>query len=84
MIFLIIGVAGAIGSGKSFTQFKHGLQYCEERQKQLVTNFPINIDSVYRYAISPKILDSAFGEIKYELKSFLRYFFTISCFLFFY
>lgn len=68
MIFLIIGVAGAIGSGKSFTQLKHGLNYCEERQKQLVTNFPVNIEAIYRYAISPKILDFPFGSQLYELK----------------
>ena len=32
----IIGIAGAIGSGKSFTQLKHGLKYVEERQKRLM------------------------------------------------
>ena len=66
----IIGVAGAIGSGKSFTQLKHGLNYVEERQKQLVTNFPINIKALYEYASMQKL--GIIGAFVYELKK-LKY-----------
>ncbi len=66
----IIGVAGAIGSGKSFTQLKHGLNYVEERQKQLVTNFPINIKALYKYASMQKL--GIIGAFVYELKK-LKY-----------
>ena len=66
----IIGVAGAIGSGKSFTQLKHGLNYVEERQKQLVTNFPINIKALYEYASMQKL--GLVGLFFFELKK-LRY-----------
>ena len=64
----IIGIAGAIGSGKSFTQLKHGLKYVEERQKQLVTNFPINVDQLRKYASYPKEYSSLHGYVIYELK----------------
>lgn len=68
----IIGVAGAIGSGKSFTQLKHGLKYVEERQKQLVTNFPINVAELRKYASYPKEYQSILGYFFYELKK-LKY-----------
>ncbi|MGK7893255.1 MAG: hypothetical protein AB4372_06400 [Xenococcus sp. (in: cyanobacteria)] len=64
----IIGVAGAIGSGKSFTQLKQGLKYCEERQKQLVTNFPINVDALRKYASLPKEYRSFLGYFIYEIR----------------
>ena len=64
----IIGVAGAIGSGKSFTQLKHGLKYCEERQKQLVTNFPINVDALRQYASQPKEYQSISGYFRFECR----------------
>ncbi len=57
----IIGVAGAIGSGKSFTQLKHGLKYVEDRQKQLVTNFPIDVAALHKYASLPKSSFSLIG-----------------------
>ena len=66
----IIGVAGAIGSGKSFTQLKHGLNYVEERQKQLVTNFPINIKALHEYASMQKL--NLIGAFFFELKK-LKY-----------
>lgn len=47
---MIIGLSGAIGSGKSHTQLKVALEYCERKQKQLVTNFPVNARAVYNYA----------------------------------
>lgn len=72
MIFLIIGIVGSIGSGKSFTQLKHGLMYAEERQKQLVLNFPINLDELYIYARTPIIYDIPFGKLLYEFKKFYR------------
>ena len=71
MIFTIIGVAGAIGSGKSFTQLKHGLKYCEERQKQLVTNFPIDIEELRKYASMPIQYQSLLGYIRFELSKLL-------------
>lgn len=64
----IIGVAGAIGSGKSFTQLKHGLKYVEQRQKQLVTNFPINVNELRKYASQPVQYQSWFGYFKFNLK----------------
>ena len=67
MIFIIIGLAGAIGTGKSFTQLKQALQYAEDRQKQLVFNFEINIKELYRYASMPKQYDSMLGYFAFEL-----------------
>lgn len=64
----IIGVAGAIGSGKSFTQMKHGLKYVEERQKQLVTNFPIDVDALRQYASLPKQYQSVLGGFVFDLR----------------
>jgi hypothetical protein len=72
MIFLIIGVVGKIGSGKSFTQLKQGLQYADEREKQIVTNFPLNLKALEIYARSPKILDFPFGDKIYELKKLYK------------
>lgn len=46
---MIIGIAGAIGSGKSFTQLKMALHYCEVKEKQLVTNFDVDIPSLIKY-----------------------------------
>ena len=71
MVFTIIGIAGAIGSGKSFTQLKHGLQYCEDRQKQLVTNFPINVRALRKYAAQPKQYQSGLGYLTFETKKFI-------------
>ena len=67
----IIGVAGAIGSGKSFTQLKHGLKYVEDRQKQIVTNFPINIDELRKYASLPKEYQSIRGYFIYESRKLI-------------
>ena len=64
----IIGIAGAIGSGKSFTQLKHGLKYVEERQKQLVTNFAIDIRGLHRYASMPEIYNRPLGWFFTELR----------------
>ena len=46
----IIGLSGAIGSGKSHTQLKVALEHCERKEKQLVCNFPVDIRAIYRYA----------------------------------
>lgn len=64
----IIGVAGAIGSAKSFTQLKHGLKYVEERQKQLVTNFPIDVKALREYASLPKEYQTSLGAFIFECK----------------
>lgn len=66
----IIGVAGAIGSGKSFTQLKEGLKYANDREKQLVTNFSIDRKALYKYASTPKAYDSYLGAFRCELKKF--------------
>lgn len=68
MILVIIGLAGAIGSGKSFTQLKQALDYAEERQKQLVFNFEINVKELHKYASLPKHYDSMFGYVFFELR----------------
>lgn len=70
---MIIGLAGAIGSGKSFTQLKQALQYAEEREKQLVFNFEVNIKELYKYAIMPKQYDSAFGAVVYEISNLIAF-----------
>ena len=67
----IIGIAGAIGSGKSFTQLKHGLKYIEQRQKQLVTNFPINVEELRKYASLPVEYQTIRGYFIYELKKLI-------------
>ena len=70
----IIGIAGAIGSGKSFTQLKHGLKYVEERQKQLVTNFPINIVELRKYAMMPIEHTSIYRRLVFEFKNLIYIF----------
>lgn len=47
---MIIGLSGAIGSGKSHTQLKVALEYCERKQKQLVCNFAVRPRAIYEYA----------------------------------
>lgn len=78
MILVIIGLAGAIGSGKSFTQLKQALDYAEERQKQLVFNFEINLDELYKYASLPKHYDSMFGYFCFEVHKLLVHLCKIS------
>ena len=46
----IVGIAGAIGSGKSHFQLKYALEMCQRKKKTLVTNFEINIEALKRYA----------------------------------
>lgn len=70
---MIIGLAGAIGSGKSFTQLKQALQYAEERHKQIVFNFEINLKELYRYANMPKEYDSYLSTFIYELGNLITY-----------
>ncbi len=65
---MIIGLAGAIGTGKSFTQLKQALQYAEDRQKQLVFNFEIDIKELYKYASMPRHADSVIGSFLFELR----------------
>jgi hypothetical protein len=50
----ILSVVGAIGSGKSLTQLLIGLEYADRKQRQVITNFPLNLQSVYRYACLKK------------------------------
>lgn len=50
----ILGISGSIGSGKSWTQIRTALEYCERKQKRLVTNFEINPAAIYAYAKSKK------------------------------
>jgi len=47
---MIIGLSGAIGSGKSHTQLKIALEYAERKQKMLVCNFSVNVRAIYEYA----------------------------------
>ena len=68
---MIIGIAGAIGSGKSFTQLKQALQYAEDRQKQLVFNFDIDIKELYKYASLPKQYESLHGYFFFELRKLI-------------
>jgi hypothetical protein len=63
----IIGIFGAIGSGKSHSQLKYGLMYADKREKQIVANFALNVKEVYRYACLPAYLDSFLGSFRYEL-----------------
>ena len=46
----ILGLSGAIGSGKSFTQLKVALEWCNRKEKRLVTNFPLKLEALQRYA----------------------------------
>lgn len=64
----IIGISGDIGSGKSFTQLKHGLKYVDQRQKQLVTNFAIDVVSLRKYASLPKQYQSFLGYLIFNLR----------------
>jgi hypothetical protein len=70
---MIIGLAGAIGSGKSFTQLREALQYADDRQKMLVTNFSINIRELYKYAMLAKEADSRIQWAVYELRYLLAF-----------
>lgn len=79
MIAIIIGLAGAIGTGKSFTQLKQALQYAEDRQKQLVFNFEINVSELYKYALMPKHTDSLVQSFLFELKTLVSALLDISC-----
>jgi hypothetical protein len=63
----IIGIMGAIGSGKSHSQLKYGLDYANKREKQLVTNFPLNVKEIYKYACLPCFADGFLGGIRLEL-----------------
>lgn len=65
---MIIGLAGAIGTGKSFTQLKQALQYAEDREKQLVFNFEINIKELHKYASMPRHADSFISYFFYQVK----------------
>lgn len=46
----IYAVAGEIGSGKSLFQLKFALQMANEKEKQLVFNFPVNRPAIKKYA----------------------------------
>lgn len=46
----ILGIVGAIGSGKSHTQLKLALDYCERKERQLVCNFNVDVSAILRYA----------------------------------
>ena len=47
---MIHGVAGSIGSGKSHLQLKIALEMADTKEKQLVTNFPLNRKGLEKYA----------------------------------
>jgi Zonular occludens toxin (Zot) len=51
---MIIGLSGAIGSGKSFTQLKWALAWAEKRNKSLVFNFRVNRSALRRYCVRRK------------------------------
>lgn len=51
----IIGLSGDIGSGKSFTQLKWGLETCNRKRKQLVVNFRLNRDALREYCLKRKL-----------------------------
>ena len=50
----IIGIAGAIGSGKSFTQLVTAFEFANRKERQIIANFPLNIPAVYEYAKQKK------------------------------
>ena len=66
----IIGIVGKIGSGKSLSQLKEGLYYADKRQKQIVCNFLINTDELYKYACLPKFSDKWYGKITIDFIDF--------------
>ncbi len=45
----ILGLSGAIGSGKSFSQLKVALSWCNRKEKRLVTNFPLDLQPLKDY-----------------------------------
>lgn len=53
----IFGISGAIGTGKSFLQLLLALDYANEREKQLVFNFNINIKELEILCKMPKWID---------------------------
>jgi len=71
---VIIGIAGSIGSGKSFTQLREALQYADDRRKQLVFNFHVDIKELYRYANMPREYDSYVSGLVYDVRYALAYF----------
>ena len=46
----ITGIAGSIGSGKSFKQLHYALEQVDKKKKKLVTNFHLNIRQLRIYA----------------------------------
>lgn len=73
MIGIIIGLAGAIGSGKSFSQLKNALQYANDRNKSLVFNFDINIKELYIYASMPKAYQHPTSALYYDWRRLVYY-----------
>lgn len=57
-LLIIIGLAGAIGTGKSWTMVSQAVEYANERRKNLVFNFEISVPALYRYASLPRWFDS--------------------------
>jgi hypothetical protein len=47
---MIYGIAGSIGSGKSHLQLKVALEMANQKEKQLVCNFPLNREGLKIYA----------------------------------
>lgn len=51
----ITGLSGAIGSGKSLKQLAYGLEQCNMKKRQLVTNFSLNYRELRKYAKLKKL-----------------------------
>jgi hypothetical protein len=67
----IIAIVGNIGSGKSFTQLKTGIEYAETRQKSIVANFPINTDALKKVCLQPKNSGKLWWYLYYESRKFI-------------
>lgn len=59
----IHGVTGRIGSGKSFLQLKSILDYAEQREKQIVLNFRLNLKELEILCRMPKWIDKPIPSI---------------------
>lgn len=71
---MIIGILGEIGAGKTHIQIKYALEYADKRNKQIVTNYPLNIEALAKYCSLPRVVDLPFGSIIYEILKLIQVF----------